>query len=145
MFSEAATLAHLLQEVRRGDFALAARLALGVERGAQEIHGGDAGNFDRILERQEHALGGALVRRHGQEVLALEQDLAAGDFITRLAGDDVASVDLPEPFGPMMACTSPAPTVSESPWRICVPDTDVQVFISSNVVILFPCGLKRLN
>src|SRR5580700_10217371 len=28
------------------------------------------------------------------------------------------SVDLPEPFGPMMACTSPLFTVSESPWRI---------------------------
>src|SRR6202162_3414831 len=28
------------------------------------------------------------------------------------------SVDLPEPFGPMMACTSPLFTVSDSPWRI---------------------------
>src|SRR6266852_2722027 len=48
-----------------------------------EIHGGDAGNFHRILERQEHALGGALVGRHFQQVLAPEQDFAAGDFIAR--------------------------------------------------------------
>src|ERR1700675_2066171 len=27
-------------------------------------------------------------------------------------------VDLPEPFGPMMACTSPLFTVNDSPWRI---------------------------
>ena len=67
----------------------AARLALRIQRGAQEIHGGNTGNFHRILERQEHALGGALVRRHFEEVLALEQDLAAGDFIARLAGDDM--------------------------------------------------------
>ena len=55
----------------------------------RKCHGGDAGNFDRILERQEHALGGALVRRHFQQVLAPEQDFAAGDFIARLAGDHV--------------------------------------------------------
>ena len=90
MLSELRDLAHLLQEVRRRIFALAARLALRVQRGAQERHGGDAGNFDRILERQEHALGGALVGRHLQQVLALEQDFAAGDFVARLAGDDVA-------------------------------------------------------
>jgi hypothetical protein len=41
------------------------------------------------LERQEQALGGALVRRHFQEVFALEQDFASGDLIARLAGDDV--------------------------------------------------------
>ena len=89
MFSDLRDLADLLQKVRRRKFALAARLALRVQRGAQEIHGGDAGNFDRILERQEHALGGALVRRHLEQVLALEQDLAAGDLIAGLAGDDV--------------------------------------------------------
>ena len=69
--------------------ALAARLALRVQRGAQEVHGGDAGNFHRVLERQEHALGGALVRRHLQQVLALEQDFAAGHLIAGLAGDDM--------------------------------------------------------
>ena len=29
-----------------------------------------------------------------------------------------ASVDLPEPFGPMIAWTSPSFTVSDRPWRI---------------------------
>jgi hypothetical protein len=33
----------------------------------------------------------------------------------------LASVDLPEPLGPMMACTSPGPTVSVTPLRISVP------------------------
>ncbi len=89
MFSCVGDFAHPLQKVRRREFAFAARLALGVQRRAQEIHGGDAGNLDRILERQEHALGGALVRRHLQQVLALEQDLAAGDLIAGLAGDDM--------------------------------------------------------
>ena len=42
------------------------------------------------MERQEHALGGALVRLHLQQVLAPEQDFAIGDFITGLAGNDVA-------------------------------------------------------
>ena len=34
---------------------LAARLALRVERGAQERHRADAGDLDRILEGEEHA------------------------------------------------------------------------------------------
>jgi hypothetical protein len=77
MFELGRDLAHALHEFRRREFALAARLALRVQRGAQERHGGDARDFDRILERQEHALGGALVRLHLQQVLAVEQDLAA--------------------------------------------------------------------
>src|SRR3954447_9639047 len=32
-----------------------------------------------------------------------------------------ASVDLPEPFGPMIACTSPVPTLSVRPRRISLP------------------------
>ena len=68
----------------------AARLALGIERGAQERHGRDTRDFHRILERQEHALRRTFVRRHLQQVLTVEQDFAAGDLIARLAGDDVA-------------------------------------------------------
>jgi hypothetical protein len=82
-------LADLPQEVRGRIFAFAARLALRVQCGAQEGHGGDAGNLDRILERQEHALRGALVGIHLQQVLALEQDLAVGNLVAGLAGDDV--------------------------------------------------------
>src|ERR1700693_2086566 len=56
------------------------------------------------------------------------------------------SVDLPEPFGPMMACTSPLFTVSESPWRISRSSTRTcRFFTSSNAVIFFPYGLKQPN
>src|ERR1700751_5717352 len=48
------------------------------------------------------------------------------------------SVDLPEPFGPMMACTSPLFTVSDSPWRISRSSTRTCKFLtSSNAIILF--------
>src|SRR6185437_6522081 len=57
---------------------------------AQECDAADTGNFHRILERQEHTLGGALVRRHLQKVLAPEQDLAIGNFVARLTRDHVA-------------------------------------------------------
>src|SRR5664279_3005795 len=42
------------------------------------------------------------------------------------------SVDLPEPFGPMMACTSPGFTVSESPWRISRSSTRTCRFLTSS-------------
>jgi hypothetical protein len=42
----------------------------------REGHGRDPRNFHRILEREKHALGGALVGRHLQQVLAVEQDFA---------------------------------------------------------------------
>ena len=84
-----ASLADALEQIRRRQLLLAALAALGVERGAQERDGGDARDFQRILERQEHALGGALVRRHRQQVLALEQDLATGDLVAGLAGQHI--------------------------------------------------------
>src|SRR5229473_456825 len=42
------------------------------------------------------------------------------------------SVDLPEPFGPMMACTSPRFTVSESAWRISRSSTRTCRFLTSS-------------
>src|ERR1700681_1175314 len=42
------------------------------------------------------------------------------------------SVDLPEPFGPMIACTSPRFTVSESPWRISRSSTRTCRFLTSS-------------
>ncbi len=89
MFRRSATAYAFFRKSGTRNSGLTARFALGVQRGAQEGHSGDARNFHRILEREEHALGGTLVRRHLQQVLALEQDLAAGDFIARLAGDHV--------------------------------------------------------
>jgi len=99
MFSAPRPRALFLRKSGVENSALAARLALCVERGAQKIHGATPG-YSTDTGTREHALGGALVGRHFQEVLAPVQDLAAGDFITGLAGDDVRSVDLPEPFGP---------------------------------------------
>ena len=47
---------------------LAARLALRVERLAQELQRRHAGNFDRILEAEEQPHRGALVRREREQV-----------------------------------------------------------------------------
>src|SRR3977135_2696250 len=47
------------------------------------------------------------------------------------------SVDLPEPFGPMMACTSPLFTVRESPWRISRSSTRTCRFLTSSSGITF--------
>src|SRR5215213_9919533 len=43
------------------------------------------------------------------------------------------SVLLPEPLGPMMACTSPAPTVSERPLMICLPATSTWRSLISSI------------
>ena len=82
-------LAHALEEFRRGQLRLAALLALRVERGAQERHGGDAGDFDRILEGEEEALGGALVGIEVEHVLAVEQDLPLRHLVVGLAGEHI--------------------------------------------------------
>src|SRR5262245_168105 len=56
------------------------------------------------------------------------------------------SVDLPEPFGTMLAWISPGSTASVNPCRIALSSTPTfRSFTSSNAVILFPCGLQRPN
>ncbi len=40
----------------------------------EEGHGGDAGDLDRILHRQEDALGGAFFRRHRRQVFAIIEE-----------------------------------------------------------------------
>src|SRR5882762_242424 len=48
------------------------------------------------------------------------------------------SVDLPEPFGPMMAWTWPLFTVSDSPWRISRSSTRTcRSLTSSNDIVFF--------
>src|SRR5262249_60261188 len=54
--------AHALEEFGRGKLVLAPLLALRVERGAKKGHGGDAGNFKRILKGEEKTVGGAHLR-----------------------------------------------------------------------------------
>ena len=89
-----------LAELLQVDRVLAARLAVGVDRRAQEVDDRDARDRGRVLERHEQAGAGALVRVRLGQVLALEEDLAVGDLVARVAHDGVARVDLPEPFGP---------------------------------------------
>ena len=55
---------------------------------AQEVGVADAGDLDGILEGQEHALAGALLGVHVQEVLALEEDFALGDLVGVASGED---------------------------------------------------------
>ena len=56
-------------------------LADGVERGLQEVGVVHAGDLDRILERQEQALAGALLGVHVEQVVALVEHRALGDFV----------------------------------------------------------------
>ena len=56
-------------------------LALGVDRHAQEVRDRDAGDRDRVLEGEEQARLGALVRLGLGDVLALEGDRALGDLV----------------------------------------------------------------
>jgi hypothetical protein len=51
-----------------------------------------------------------------------------------------ARVDLPEPFGPMIAWISPAGTVRESPRRMGFPETDVRRSLMTRVSSM-PCQL----
>ncbi len=56
---------------------------------AKEVGHRDAGNLDRVLHRQEQPGPGPLVDLHGQDVLAVEGDCAAGDGVLRVPGDRV--------------------------------------------------------
>src|SRR6266480_2071925 len=55
------------------------------------------------------------------------------------------SVDFPEPFGPMIACTSPLFTMSESPWRISRSSTRTCRFLTSSSGICFPNSVILRN
>ena len=48
-----------------------------VERRLQKVGVVDAGNLDRVLERHEHARPRARFRIHREQVLPVEEDLAA--------------------------------------------------------------------
>ncbi len=54
-----------------------------------------------------------------EQILPHVGHAAAGHFVTRMAGDHLRQTSiLPEPFGPMIAWTSPAFTCSVMPFRI---------------------------
>ena len=69
MPSSAGLLARELDELGARQLGFAARAALRIEALAQELEVGDAGDFDRILEAEEQARRGALVRLHREQVL----------------------------------------------------------------------------
>ena len=79
-------LADQLHELDRVELRLAVVLALGVERGLQEVGVVHAGDLDGVLEGHEDAFARPLVGIHLEEVLALEQHRAAGHFVFRMAG-----------------------------------------------------------
>ena len=82
-------LLHEVQEVDGVQLGQPAVLADRVQRRLQEVDVAHPGDLDRVLEGQEDALAGALFGRQGQEVLALEEDLACGDGVARPAGQHV--------------------------------------------------------
>ena len=82
----------LLAELRDRDRVVDAavpRLADGVDRAAQEARHGHAGDRVRVLEGEEEAALRALVRPQLRHVLAVEEDLALGDLVGRVAHDRV--------------------------------------------------------
>ncbi len=78
-----------LAELLQADRILPARLALRVDRGAQEVDHRHAGDRGRVLKRHEEARAGALVGLGLGDVLALEADAALGDLVGRVAQDRV--------------------------------------------------------
>ena len=68
----------------------AAVLAHGVERRPQEVDVVDAGDLDRVLEREEHALARALLGRQREQVLPSYSAPAAGDLVAAAAGEHAA-------------------------------------------------------
>src|SRR5437588_487865 len=104
-------------------------------RGAQRVDaiGRDAERVD--VEPGIHLVEDAQARleqRHLKNLVALL--LAAREANIDAAAQHV----LPDPFGPMIACTSPLFTASDSPCRISRSSTRTCRFLtSSNAVILF--------
>src|SRR5690606_27550666 len=56
--------------------------------------------LDRVLEGQEHAGGGPLLRLEPEQVLAVEGDRASGDLVALAPGQDVAQRRLAGAVGP---------------------------------------------
>jgi hypothetical protein len=64
-------LADQFEELDGVDLGLAAVLALALSACFEEVHVVHAGDLDRVLERQEHAASGPLVRFQFEQVFAL--------------------------------------------------------------------------
>ena len=55
-------------------------LASCIDGGAQEVEVADAGNLDRVLEREEDTFAGAFLRRQLKQILTQIGDRAGSDF-----------------------------------------------------------------
>ncbi len=60
----------------------------------------DAGDLDRILEREEDALLRALLGIHLEQILAVVVHLAAGDLVRRVSGEHLRERALAGPVRP---------------------------------------------
>ena len=104
----------------------------------------DAGDLHRVLEGQEHAFAGAIFRIQLQQILALEGDFPSVTSYSSRPASVADSVLLPEPFGPMMACTSPGLISRSNPLRISLPSTLTFKFLMLNMLCpqIAPTALK---
>ena len=71
-----------------------------VQRRLEEVGVVHAGDLDRVLERHEHAFAGALLGIHVEQVLAVELDRAAGDFVGGMPGQHAGERALARAVGP---------------------------------------------
>ena len=109
--------AEALHPLHEGDADLEDRHVVdalpGAHRLAEERAHGDARDLLGVLERQEDAGAAAVVG--APDVMSSPQK-RTDPPVTWYSGLPMraeARVDLPDPLGPMRACTSPAPTVSD--------------------------------
>ena len=108
-------------ELHRVELLLAAVLAQRVQRRLEEVGVVHARNLDRVLKRHEHALARARLWIHRQQVLPFVANRAGRHLVSGWPASTRASVLLPEPFGPMIACTWPASIERLMPRRISRP------------------------
>ena len=98
-----------------------------------------AGHLGRVLHHEVQPGRGALPRRQGEHVDAVEGDRAAEHLVAGLAHDRLPdSVLLPAPFGPITAWTSPLDTVRSMPRRISLPPAATRRSRISSVLTLSP-------
>ena len=95
---------------------------------AQEVEDRDAGDLLGVLEAEEQAPGGPLVGGERGDVLAREEDPAAGDLVDRVAEQRVGQRRLPGAVRAHQGVELAGPTARETPRRISRPSTrDVEV------------------
>ena len=82
-----------------GKLVLAARFALRIESGFEKRHGRDAGDLDRVLKCQEHALGGSVFRFQLKQVFTFVGDRSFGDLIVVPARQDMRQCALARAVG----------------------------------------------